>query len=250
MRRDALTARLLLLATVVACGLLWQGGTAIGWIDPFSVPPPSDILASLPQLVMDEDLGRRFATTFLEAFAAALLAVGAGVPLGLLLHRSRLASRAFEPWVAALAAAPLVLLYPLFLVLVGRNLATIVLMGALSGLPAMVLKTKEGFDGTRAVLLHVGRSYGLSRAAVFRKVLIPSAVPTLANGVRLALIFALINIVGVEFLVNLGGLGQLIADLSDRYELAEMYGAVLFVILVSTCFFVLTEWVERWMRPA
>ena len=243
-------ARLLLLVTIVALGLVWQGGTAIGWIDPFTVPPPSDILASLPQLVMDEDLGRRFASTFLEAFAAAFLAIAAGVPLGLLLHRSPLASRAFEPWVAAIAAAPLVLLYPLFLVLIGRNLATIVLMGAISGLPAMVLKTKEGFDATRPVLLHVGRSFGMSQATVFRKILVPSAVPTLANGVRLALIFALINIVGVEFLVNLGGLGQLIADLSDRYELAEMYGAVLFVILVSTCFFVLTERVERWMRPA
>ena len=245
-----MTARLLLLATVLALGLAWQACTAIGWIDMFTVPPPSDILASLPQLLTDEDLGRRFLSTFLEAFAAACLAVAAGVPLGLLLHRSRLASRAFEPWVAAVAAAPLVLLYPLFLVLVGRNLATIVLMGAISGLPAMVLKTKEGFDGTRPVLLQVGRGFGMSRAAVFRKVLVPSAIPTLANGVRLALVFALINIVGVEFLVNLGGLGQLIADLSDRYELAEMYGAVLFVILVSTCFLVLTEWLERWMRPA
>ena len=166
------------------------------------------------------------------------------------LHRSRLAGRAFEPWVAALAAAPLVLLYPLFLVLVGRNTGTVVLMGALAGLPAMVLKTKEGFDGTRPVLLNVARGFGLSRAQVFRKVLVPSALPTLANGVRLSLVFALINIVGVEFLVNLGGLGQLIADLSDRYELPLMYGAVLFVILVSTCFFVLTEWLERWMRPA
>ena len=243
-------ARLLLAATVLALGLAWQGATAAGWIDPFTVPPPSDILAALPQLVEEEDLARRFAITFGEAFAAAVLAVATGVPLGLLLHRSRLASRAFEPWVAAIAAAPLVLLYPLFLVLVGRNLATVVVMGAIAGLPAMALKTKEGFDGVRPVLLQVGRGFGLSRGAVFRKVLVPAAVPTLANGIRLALVFALINIVGVEFLVNLGGLGQLIADLSDRYELAEMYGAVLFVILVSTCFFVLTERLERWMRPA
>ena len=242
--------RLLLFVTVIVLGLAWQGATVAGWIDPFTVPPPSEILASLPGLITGEELGRRFASTIGEAFAAGFLAVAVGVPLGLLLHRSRLVSRAFEPWVAAIAAAPLVLLYPLFLVLVGRNLVTIVLMGAIAGLPAMVLKTKEGFDGVRPVLLQVGRGFGLSQGAVFRKVLIPSAVPTLANGVRLALVFALINIVGIEFLVNLGGLGQLIADLSDRYELAEMYGAVLFVILVSTCFFVLTEWVERWMRPA
>ncbi len=241
---------LLLAATIVALGLAWQGAAAVGWLDTAIVPPPDEILSSLPLLVVEEDLVRRFATTFLEAFAAAALAIAVGVPLGLLLHRSRLAGRAFEPWVAALAAAPLVLLYPLFLVLVGRNLGTIVLMGAVAGLPAMVLKTKEGFDRTRPVLLHVMRSYGFGGRQVFWKLLVPSAVPTLANGVRLALVFALINIVGVEFLVNFGGLGQLIADLSDRYELAAMYGAVLFVILVSTCFFVLTERLERWLRPA
>jgi len=240
----------LLAVTILAFGAAWEGATAAGVLDPFTVPPPGEILASLPQLVTDEDLVRRFATTFGEAFAAALLAVGVGVPLGLLLHRSRVAGLAFEPWVAGIAAAPLVLLYPLFLVLVGRNLGTIVLMGAVAGLPAMVLKTKEGFDGTRPVLLHVAKSFGMDGRQVFWKVLLPSAVPTLANGVRLALVFALINIVGVEFLVNFGGLGQLIADLSDRYELAAMYGAVLFVILVSTCFFVLTERLERWLRPA
>ena len=242
--------RLLLAATLLVLALLWEAASAAGWIDPFTVPPPSEILAGLPQLAAEEGLGQRFLTTFLEAFAAAALAVAVGVPLGLLLHRSRLAGRAFEPWVAALAAAPLVLLYPLFLVLTGRNLGTVVLMGALAGLPAMVLKTKEGFDAVRPVLLHVARGFGMSRAQAFRKVLVPSAVPTLANGVRLALMFALINIVGIEFLVNIGGLGQLIADLSDRYELALMYGAVLFVVLVSTCFFVLTERIERWMRPA
>ena len=84
---------------------------------------------------------------------------------------------------------------------------------------AMVLKTREGFAAIRRVLLDVMRSYGFGRRQVFWKLLVPAAVPTLANGVRLALVFALINVVGVEFLVNFGGLGQLIADLSDRYEL-------------------------------
>lgn len=241
---------LILLGTVVAVCLVWQTAAQMGWIDTATVPPPDEILGAVPQLFTDEGLPQRFATTFLEAFAAAALAVAAGVPLGLLLYRSRVAGAAFEPWVAGIAAAPLVLLYPLFLVLVGRNVLTIVLMGAIAGLPAMVLKTREGFGATRRVLLDVMRSYGFGRRQVFWKLLVPAAVPTLANGVRLALVFALINVVGVEFLVNFGGLGQLIADLSDRYELPAMYASVLFVILVSMCFFVLTERLERWMRPA
>ena len=55
--------------------------------------------------------------------------------------------------------------------------------------------------------------------------------------------------VGVEFLINFGGLGQLINDLAERYDLPGTYAAICFVILVSVCFFVLTEWIERWLRP-
>ena len=69
-------------------------------------------------------------------------------------------------------------------------------------------------------------------------------------GVRLGLIFALINVVGVEYLINFGGLGQLINDLAERYDLPGTYAAIFFVVLISVCFFVFTEWIERWLRPA
>ena len=61
--------------------------------------------------------------------------------------------------------------------------------------------------------------------------------------------FALINVVGVEFLINYGGLGQLIEDLAERYDLAGTYAAICFVILVSVLFFVALERIERWLRP-
>jgi len=74
-------------------------------------------------------------------------------------------------------------------------------------------------------------------------------MPTIFTGVRLGLIFALINIVGVEFLINFGGLGQLINDLAERYDLPGVYAAILFVILVSVLFFAVLERLERWLRP-
>ena len=55
----------------------------------------------------------------------------------------------------------------------------------------------------------------------FTKILLPAALPTIFVGLRLGLIFALINVVGVEFLINFGGLGQLINDLAERYDLAR-----------------------------
>ena len=65
----------------------------------------------------------------------------------------------------------------------------------------------------------------------------------------LDMIFALINIVGVEFLINFGGLGQLVNELSERYDLPGTYAAICFVILVSVLFFIGTERIEKWLRP-
>jgi NitT/TauT family transport system permease protein len=222
----------------------------IGLINRFIVPMPSDIIAAFPRVVVEEHVLQRFLLTASEAFSASILVTIFGVAGGVLLHRYRLLRLATETWVAAVAAAPLVLMYPLYLVIFGRSALTIVMMGFTAGLAPIVLKTLEGLSGTRRVLINVGRSFNLTPAQQFWKILFPSALPTIFVGLRLGLIFALINIVGVEFLINFGGLGQLINELSERYDLAGTYAAICFVVLVSVCVFVLMERLERWLRPA
>jgi len=102
-----------------------------------------------------------------------------------------------------------VLCYPLFMVIFGRSAWTIIMMAFVSALPPVILKTLEGISSTRRVLVNVGRSFNLNATQQFWKILFPAALPTIFVGLRLGLIFALINIVGVEFLINFGGLGQL-----------------------------------------
>ena len=87
----------------------------------------------------------------------------------------------------ALAAAPIVLMYPLFLVIFGRNATTIVMIGFAAGLAPVILKTVEGLAGTRPVLLAVGRSFRVTPAQQFRKILLPAALPSIFVGMRLGL---------------------------------------------------------------
>jgi ABC-type nitrate/sulfonate/bicarbonate transport system permease component len=124
------------------------------------------------------------------------------------------------------------------------------MMAFVAGLPPVILKTIEGLSGTRRVLINVGRSFNLTQMQMFWKILFPAAMPTIFVGLKLGLIFALINVVGVEFLINFGGLGQLINDLAERYDLPGTYAAICFVILVSVVFFVVIERIERWLTPA
>jgi NitT/TauT family transport system permease protein len=237
------------LGTLVIAILAVEALIRIGVINRFIVPLPSQVALAFGRVIAEEDMGERFRLTFLEAFTAGAMITVVGVALGILLYRVNLLRRATETWVAALASAPTVLMYPLFLVIFGRNVSTIIMMGFVAGLPPVIVKTVEGLSGTRRVLIDVGRSLKLSGPQMFLKILFPAALPTIFVGVRLGLIFTLINVVGVEFLINFGGLGQLINDLAERYDLPGTYAAICFVILVSVCFFVLTEWVERWLTP-
>jgi NitT/TauT family transport system permease protein len=220
-----------------------------GFINAFIVPLPSEIVFSFQRIVTEEHVAQRFMLTFGEAMAATAMLSVAGIALGVLLHRVRIVRLATETWVAALASAPLVLLYPLFLVIFGRSAWTIIMIAFVSALPPVILKTLEGLSGTRPVLINVGRSFKLTPSQLYWKILFPAALPTIFVGVRLGMIVALINIVGVEFLINFGGLGQLVNELSERYDLPGTYAAICFVVLVSVLFFMGTERIERWLRP-
>jgi NitT/TauT family transport system permease protein len=235
--------------TVMSALLLTELLIRAGIINRFIVPPPSEVIGAFRQIVVEEHIFSRFLVTAAECLTAGVMLTLCGVAGGVLMHRFRLLERACETWVAAMASAPLVLMYPLFLVIFGRNALTIIMMGFIAGLPPVVLKTIEGITATRRVLVDVGRSFNLNATQQFWKILFPAALPTIFVGVRLGLIFALINVVGTEFLINYGGLGQLITDLAERYDLAGTYAAICVVILVSVLFFMALERIERWLRP-
>ncbi len=243
-RPPPIVTRFLVLAALFA---VWEAASRAGYVSAFILPPPSAIFQSFEMLFVHEGLVAAFLRTFAEAFAAAGIGSLIGVAVGYTLHRVKIAGRAFTGWVAASASAPLVLLYPLFLVIFGRNSATIVAMGVVGCMPPIILKTKEGLDNVRPVLLNIGRSFGLTPWKQFWMIQFPAALPTIFNGVRIGLLFAIINVVGVEYLIVFGGLGQLISDLGDRFEIPGMYAGILFVILVSVCFFFITEKIETWL---
>ncbi|MGD9923204.1 MAG: ABC transporter permease [Pseudorhodoplanes sp.] len=245
------TAPVLLgIGTLAAFIALMQVLVETGILNRFIVPPPSDVFLAFERVIVEEHILDRFLLTMHECISAAALLAVFGISIGTLLYKVNILRQATETWVAAAAAAPTVLMYPLFMVIFGRSATTIIMMGFVAGLPAVILKTIEGLSGTRHVLMNVGRSFNLTPWQLFCKIQFPSALPTIFTGFKLGLIFALINVVGVEFLINFGGLGQLINDLAERYDLAGTYAAICFVILVSVCFFVVVEWFERWLTRA
>ncbi len=235
------------LAGIAGLAALLEAAVGAGLIGGFVVAPPTAIANALPKLFFEEPVGRAFLMTFTSTFAASALAALVGIPAGYLMYRHRWLGRAYENWIAALFSAPLILLYPMFLVIFGRSPAVCVAMGFLVGVIPVILKTREGLLRVRPVLINVARSFGASDTEILRKVLLPAARPAIFTGLRLCLIYAMINVVGIEFLANLGGLGFLVGEMFDRYDIPAMYAALICLVLTSTLFYALTGRAERWL---
>jgi NitT/TauT family transport system permease protein len=171
------------------------------------------------------------------------------LPLGYFLFRRRDFALAYSGWLAALFAAPIFLLYPLFLVIFGRSEITLIIMGFLPGVIPLIIQVEQGFHGVSSTLINVGRSVGVTAWQNFWKIMIPAAAPSIFTGFRLALIYTLINIIAIEYLVDIGGLGRIVADRYFRFDISGTYTAIIAVAAISILFNWLIGRLERWVRP-
>jgi len=237
------------LVGVAAVALIVEAVVGAGWISPLIIAPPSSLPVAFEKLWVEGFVVEPFALTIGQAFAATSAAALVGIPCGYLLWRRPTLGAAYEPWIGAAFAAPTILLFPLFLVLFGRTYATTIFVGFLAAVVPVVLKTREALLGVPRVLLDVGRSLRLSEAALVRRIAFPAAVPGIFTGLRLALIYALVNVIGMEFLIDFGGLGRIVSEMYFRYEIPGMYAAIFLIVAVSWTFLAALARLETWLRP-
>lgn len=237
------------LAGLIVFGVVIEAAVRGGGLSPLVVAPPSALPAAFGRMWDEGFIVHPVAVTLAQAFAATGAAAALGIPWGYLLWRRPILGEAYTPWIGAAFAAPTVLLFPLFLVIFGRGYATTVFVGFIAAVIPIVLKTREAFVAVPKVLLDVGRSFNLSEGGLVRRVAFPAAVPGIFTGLRLGLIYALVNIIGMEFLIDFGGLGRIVSEMYFRFEIPGMYVAIVLIVLVSWSFLAALARLETWLRP-
>lgn len=238
------------LAGLAALAAVVEVLVAGGVLSPLVFARPSQAIGAIETLRQQEGLIPAFLITLGQTFASTVLALLAGIPAGYLLYRWRRLGEAYEGWLAALFAAPIVLLYPLFLVIFGRGYLCLILMGFIPAAIPVTLKMREGLLTVPRTYVYVGRSFRLTSRDMFWKIMFPGAVPALFTGIRLGVMYALVNIVAIEYLVDFGGLGRIVSEMYFRFEVPGTYASILFVVIVSVMLYMCFGTVERWLRPA
>jgi NitT/TauT family transport system permease protein len=236
-----------LLAVLAGLSLL-EAAVRAQWINPFFLASPAQAAEVLwSQLVSGKVLTFTLVTLG-EIGAAQMAATLVGLLVGFLLWRYQVLGASYEMLLAALFASPIILVYPIFLVVFGRTSAAIIALSAILALIPIAINTKSAFAHINPVLVRVGASMNLSRRQIFRHILIPAAAPTVFSGFRLGLTYILKSVLGLEYIVQVGGIGMWVSDSAYRFEIGEVYAGVLGTVLLSLIFLYMINRTEGWVR--
>jgi NitT/TauT family transport system permease protein len=245
-RRAALLVRIAILAGLV---VLLEICCRAGIIDPLTVIPPSEMVASMVDHISPGELNESIVNTFSTIFIAFALAVGLGTLAGALVHRSSRLRDVADPLLASYYSVPTFIFYPLLVALLGLGKTPLVVLGVLSAAPAVMIGTLSGLDGVPPVLIKLSRIHRLSAARTLWWIVLPAALPRLFTGFKLALSYALIGVIAGEFILSGTGLGYAISFAYQSFDNRAMYGLMLFVLLVAiTANGILYVWEGRLAR--
>lgn len=210
---------------------------------------PSQIVEAIVTLLRTGELQRHFYVSALEFFWGYTSACILGVLLGLVMANSKVAQRMLQPWVSGLYATPTVALAPLFILWFGVGIFSKVVVVALLVIFPVVINTEAGLRTTSPHLIETVRSFGATRLQIFLKVSLPSALPFIFAGFKLGIGRGLIGVVVAELFGARAGLGQLISQSAETFNMPALFAGV---VVLAGAGIILTNafaWLEKRLVP-
>ncbi len=215
---------------VVLVGLLWELVARSGLFPQALAPTVETIAAALARMILDGTLVWHLLFTLYRVLSGLLLAAVVGIPLGMLMGRFRLAEKFFLPLISVLMPIPSLAWVPVFILWFGLgNTATIMLVFYAATFPMMV-NTWTGVRSVNHLWLRAASAMGADERAVFRKVILPGALPLVIAGLRQAFARSWIAVVGGEMIAaSAWGLGWVIFDAKEFLNADVMMGVILVI---------------------
>jgi ABC-type nitrate/sulfonate/bicarbonate transport system permease component len=233
MKLEALTSRAVQIAFVAAVLLGWLWISRTGAINPLFLPHLERVIEEFYLIVATGVVFTHLKVTVIEILIAYAIATAAGLAVGYAIGRSRRAITIFEPLLASIFAVPIIIFLPLFILFFGIGENSKIAFGATYAFFPIALNTIGGISQVDKRFITVAQSLGASDRQMFWRVMLPSALPVIVSGIRIAYIIGFLSVIGAEMIAGLQGLGSQIVRLAEAMNTAEMFSYILFVILIA-----------------
>ncbi|HXM56572.1 MAG TPA: ABC transporter permease [Candidatus Dormibacteraeota bacterium] len=238
---------MLRVASVLAIlgGWEWYGRRT----NPILFTYPSAIAQAGVQLARTGVLGKALGQSLSALGLGLLISIVAGVALGLAMGRSRAVEALLEVPIDALYATPMVALVPVMVLWVGFGFAAKVAVVFLFAVFAIILNTARGVKEVDPELVEVARSYLAREVGLWKDVVLPSALPYVVTGVRLAVGRALVGVVIAEFYTSISGLGYLIVTYANTFQTARVFVPVVILMALGVVLTWVLQLLEARLAP-
>jgi NitT/TauT family transport system permease protein len=224
------------LSSLILWALLWE---VVGRLElTFFIPPFSEVLVTLVGLLPTKAFLGALWTTAYAFWAGVFFAIVIGIPVGILMGKSRILDELLLPWVNIFLSAPLTALVPVLMVLFGFGTKTVIITTTLFAIWIIILNARAGVRQINRSLVEMARSFGASPLDAFFKVYFWAALPEILGGVRIGVIRAVKGVIIGQLLISIVGFGALFELYSSKFLMAEFW-AVLIVLFGLA--FVLSE---------
>lgn len=231
------------IASVAAILIAWQvyGGS----INPILLSDPSAVAVAFVDMVRDGSLGHALASSLEVLGLGFLFGAVAGVLIGLAAGRSETVAALIDLPVNALYAVPAVALVPVIVLWFGFAVTTKTVVVFLFVVFPVLINTTRGVREVDPELVEVARSFCSSERRMWFDLILPSALPFIVTGLRLAIGRALIGVIVAEYYTSLSGLGDLITTNASNFQTARMFVPIVVIALLGVIFTALLELAER-----
>ena len=225
----------------------WELYVAASGVRASIVPGPADVATALER---DRSLLLSAAATTLGEIAAGYgIAIVVGIALAIAVAASRVVERALYPWLVVSQVVPIPVLAPIVVVWTGIDIRPKLIVIALVTFFPIAVNTIDGLRATDPELVGLLRTLGAGRWAVFRVARLPTALPYLFSGLRVAAAFAVIGAVFAEWVGSVSGLGTLVLSYDNQAATADEFAVVVVLAVIGVALFALVSAVERVLVP-
>lgn len=229
--------------------VLWEAVSQLGLVDRRFLPPPSSVLQTLQGLVTSGELLYHTGWTMLRFLAGLLLGALPGLLLGVTMGLFRTPRIILDPLVAIGYPLPRIALFPIVLILLGLNELSNAVMVALGVFFVVLINAQAGVMNIDRVYLDIARSYRAGTRDMYRRIVLPGALPVIFAGLRLGVGMAFLGAIAVEFLVSGEGLGYLIWHSWLIFSMKLSFAGLMVIGVLGFLSFVGLEAAERVLIP-
>ncbi len=224
---------------------LWEGSTALGFLDSFIFSSPSKVLLCFYQMLMDKSLLNHIGITLLETIVSFFLVILCALLITILLWFNQKLSETLEPYLVILNSLPKSALAPLLIVWLGANYKTIILTGMSVAIFGSILSLYTSFQSVDPEKVKLIYSLGGTRRHVMTKVILPSNIPALFSLMKVNIGLCLVGVIIGEFIAARSGLGYLIIYGSQVFKLDWVIMSIVLLCIMAMLLYALLGVAEK-----